>query len=433
VTGADYLERLQAALAAFEPGEREDFLREMESHIEDLCARHPEEDEENLVSGLTPPERLAEELLGPGSPGRVGRTEAGGSSKDGGSQEGTKAGGDSRLDRGSRGPAEKLRAAFEAIASLGLFSEEGRRRSGAAEIRLDFGHDHGQFLRDFPSEGLVDVEVRLGSADLLVCQGVEGKIQVAASGEDPGSALTFTVSEGRLCIEEAEGRGEGLDEIRLELPAGLSLVELSSRSGDVDCEDLDAELSIETVSGDLRLRGLQAACRVQTASGDIDASGCASMSVTSASGDIALEDFDGDVIAEAASGDIDIEGVRGSAAVKSASGDLGIRDVAERVAARSASGSVEIGDCAGPIGIISTSGEVEVDVSGGFGGLTVSTVSGDISVTLPDEPDALVKAQSKSGEVRIGDREGAGSDLVLGSGGSELLLSSLSGDIDVDW
>lgn len=371
MTVREYLGGLERGLRGMDECEREDFLREMESHIADLRERRPEESEEAIVAGLTPPESLAAELLGAGS--------GEGAASEGARNEGARgepgagrrtSGSDafgSREGGRDRGVGERLREALGLLESLGGL---GRRA----------GRDEAEFARELPGEGLASVRVFLLSGDVRVRPSADGRLRLRAEGLSDEDRLRITRTGGRLELLEENHGGPSIEGLELELPdGGIEALELETKSGDLDIEGFACAVSAKTLSGDIVARECPGSVQAESASGDIHLEACGRASAATLSGDISVEEPSGEVAAKSASGGIDL------------------------------------------------------DFAEGFPGCAVQTVSGDVTIGFPDPPDAKVRASSVSGGVSVGGEEGRRVELVLGSGGPELSVQTVSGDISVEW
>ena len=173
-------------------------------------------------------------------------------------------------------------------------------------------------------------------------------------------------------------------------------------------EGSDVELA--TQSADLEGRGRLGAVTARSASGDATLDDVASLSFTTASGDLTAGDVGGALTAKSASGDVDVRSVGTTGSVTTVSGDIRIGGAAGAVAAKSVSGDVEIGAAAGSVLVGTVSGDVEVGaVPGLVLWIDAQSVSGSMSCELDvgDEPaasrdDAVeFRVRSVSGDVRI--------------------------------
>jgi hypothetical protein len=380
--------------------EREDFLREMESHIEELASRRPGEGEETIVDGLTPPERLAEGLL---SAEEIGAGASAGADASGGAS-GPAPGAGEREGRfegsGGRRRAERLRSLLESLARF-----EGGPGTG----------EGADLVRDISAEGLRSLSVELLASDLRVESSEDGALHLRAEGLSDPEQLSVAVKDGVLELVERGGYRHGIDSLELSLPDCIGELELTLLSGDLELEGLGCEVSAHTKSGDIVARACSGALLAETASGDISLEDC------------------GLVSAESASGDIEARGIGGDFAAKTASGDIEVESVGGKIGVTTSSGEVEARKIAGPFAAMSVSGGVSASWEGAFAGAVLSTVSGDLSLSFDGEPDARLRLLTRTGRVEVDGERARQGELILGSGAEELKVTSVSGNIELEW
>src|ERR1700744_1095498 len=144
-------------------------------------------------------------------------------------------------------------------------------------------------------------------------------------------------------------------------------------------------------------------------------------SVRSVSGAITLDGLGGRVEARTVSGDVEAQDVNGQVSFNSVSGDLTLAGGAlDRLNAKTVSGSV--------------TADVHL---GKPGQVRVATVSADVALRLPAQPDARVRLRSTSGQVlsefdclRAAHGPGARSvNGTLGAGSGQISVSTLSGRV----
>lgn len=146
--------------------------------------------------------------------------------------------------------------------------------------------------------------------------------------------------------------------------------------------------------------------------------------ISSASGDVKVENVTGDLTAKTASGDVDVTNVTGKIEASSASGDVTVRDAAGAVSAETASGDVD----------------VRIARLAGDGDLEFSTASGNVSVRVPGDTNADVEMRTMSGSVKTDfglqvnrPQYGPGESAEgrIGGGGRRMKLSTASGDVEL--
>ncbi len=147
----------------------------------------------------------------------------------------------------------------------------------------------------------------------------------------------------------------------------------------------------------------------------------AKTSIRSVSGDITLDGVTGSVDANTLSGDIEAQSIDGSITFHSVSGDLTL-----------AGGSV------GRVDANTVSGRITADIDlDDAGDMRVATVSGEVAVRLPAQTDARVDLRSTAGKVRSGFdslscSRNPGSNAVtgtLGAGSGRLSVTTMSGSV----
>ncbi len=201
---------------------------------------------------------------------------------------------------------------------------------------------------------------------------------------------------------------------------------LATQSGDARASEIAGDVIVESASGEIVLEGILGAVTAKSISGDIQAIRLSGQSFKgeTQSGDASLKEATvPNVQLHTVSGDVLVEGVSGKTlSLKSVSGDSEARSVSfdESLSLASTSGSLT---CAprGPLAL---------------GALSLSTVSGDAHLTLPEKTHASLEAKSQNGEVSgtIGEitLSGKSASETIGSGaGATLTVSSVSGDLTI--
>lgn len=453
----EYIEALGAALRGADASVRDDIIREMEGHIDELAERRPELDEEALIETLSPPGSLAagllEELgLSESQPSPGGQAASAGSAPSGAGASFGERHGDGR-DRRDRDPkssfrifddagkygfhinidekdfegldelnglGEKLKESFKGLDGLGATIRDAVRNA----VR-GFGGGLDGSSRDWSTEldveGIDELSLDFSRADMSIepCEGSTLGLEIEVEGEPDvlGDYEPLVTREGRaLAIKDAEGSRARRLEIRV--PASILRMAIDTVSGDMECDAGGRDLRISSVSGDVELKGADRA-QVVTTSGDLTISGCGALVLETRSGDIEVEEVSGMVRAQSASGDIRMEGVGGPVEAKSLSGDL----------------ELELGD--GPVKASTASGNVSLGVGAGFSGGEVDTKSGDVDADL-GKASLEIYAETVSGDVEL-DGESAPDRVphrlkaLSGQGGGRLVLRSVSGNVRADW
>ncbi|MFD1954215.1 DUF4097 family beta strand repeat-containing protein [Paenibacillus thailandensis] len=274
--------------------------------------------------------------------------------------------------------------------------------------------------QSFPSDELSNIDIESDSLDVNIVRGSGDDVVVTLAGRaTKGIADNFTL--------DAEQNG---DTLKLTLQSDDSFrlgfhwsdVEMTVELPDKAWNEINARLS----SGDLSLEGIQAeSAALRSGSGDVKA--------------VSLN-ASGEAVLEAGSGDIEIEDITAEAIrAKSNSGDIEI----ERYEARlldfdAASGDVALEDGFAELKGEAGSGNIHVNADELRYDSVLKNGSGDISIDLAKEPEALtVSIRSGSGDAEVlkdgfvpqGNNDDNDANGMFGTGSVKLQASSGSGDI----
>lgn len=143
------------------------------------------------------------------------------------------------------------------------------------------------------------------------------------------------------------------------------------------------------------------------------------------SGDIALRDFAGDVVADTGSGDVNAESGKGSFKCDTGSGDCALRGFrGERISLDTGSGDIHVTDSTAAFVKADTgSGDVFLEVEDSEE-IAADTGSGDVSVDAGGPKLSRIKADTGSGDVSV---------KLPRSAGFELMADTGSGDVASDF
>lgn len=312
-----------------------------------------------------------------------------------------------------KGVSDSLKEAFEGLSDLDLggeiFRTMGKIR-GESEREIIVTTDDASGLKINNKWG--DVRVNGTESDEIT---VHAKITTWSAAGDLAkrAADTMEIKLNRdgdswaleNSLQKTEGVGARVD-YEITVPRSIS-VSASTGSGDLWLEDLDGSQVINTLSGDISIANLGSnpddSQEMHTNSGDVVAGSLTgNVSVSSHAGDIMINGFRGTLAATTKSGDIQIKEGRGCVKLRTMSGDLGVE-------------LAELGD---------------EDTS-------LSTVSGDVDLHLPENSDITVAAKSTSGDIDsgLGLTVTKSSDHILegtlGAGTVGVEISTVSGDIGI--
>jgi DUF4097 and DUF4098 domain-containing protein YvlB len=240
---------------------------------------------------------------------------------------------------------------------------------------------------DFSSIDRIELEGVSGDVILLPANGRGGRVELREN-VTPRGNFEPTVEEhgGTLEIQEKwQGRSSrGEVEWTIYLPTDGVEIEISTASGSLSAENIDAHIDLSTASGDVELIDVELDRR---------------SSLSTSSGTYTIEDMrvSEDVSFSTASGDILLSNV----------------EIDAGVSFSTASGDVECNGCRGHLTFSSASGDVVVKNSSMDGPGKFSSASGDVRLHLDESPRDGLSASSASGDVVLDGDLGRNYTLVM--------------------
>jgi DUF4097 and DUF4098 domain-containing protein YvlB len=248
----------------------------------------------------------------------------------------------------------------------------------------------------FPTDHPLHLHLRSGRGTVQVVAEDLTEAAVDISGRDSNQVRVGLSNDGRvLAVEVPRHRWLSSPprlDITVRIPSG-STVELGTASASITTRGPLAKADVKTASGEVSIEQVDGDCHADAASGDL-----------------ALGTIGGAVRLRSASGDLRVARVVGRCTAKSASGAVDIGWAGDLVSAVSVSGAVTVRDAArGEVVCKTTSGNVAVGVrKGTLVWLDLTTVSGRTTSGLsPDqapsgrEETLTVKVQTVSGNITI--------------------------------
>lgn len=242
--------------------------------------------------------------------------------------------------------------------------------------------------------------------------------------EKGGSWLKKIFGKDRITVR---GKGSGLEvwaDVVVEVPKGRSL-EVRLGAGEIEAEELEASLVLDTHSGAIRARQITGDLLADTGSGQVTATDIdGNLNVDTGSGKVILEHCKGEKIqVDTGSGGVKAEGL-----------------VCKKLNIDTGSGSVRARQVTADEARIDTgSGAVVLQLdSMGEGRFVLDTGSGSIVLDLPEDASARITADTGSGSMNnnlqgavvknMGRRE---MSLEVGGGAARISLDTGSGSITV--
>ena len=277
-----------------------------------------------------------------------------------------------------------------------------------------FGHTD-TFDTVVPVNGIEELEIHWMAGELEVSAGERENILLSEGRSEHASPMRVEVRGSCLCVFYAQdGSFHGAKNLTIALPSSLA-------GGLHRC-------TVQSLSADTALSGLVVQdLSVKTASGHQDIRLIADRAVlTSTSGDLELELDAREITATTASGDLDLEAVETEIAkLSTASGDSYCRGSVQRLLMNSASGDLAFSGNAEQIQAKTASGDCCLELEQAPQELSISSVSGDVEVTLPHAAACHLRLNSRSGDVSF---SGIRTDV---ENGPVYRVQTVSGDIDI--
>jgi hypothetical protein len=160
---------------------------------------------------------------------------------------------------------------------------------------------------------------------------------------------------------------------------------------------------------------------IKVVSSEVKVSGIiGDLTLKTVSGDIQLDSISGQIDVESVSGDIVGSGLTGISMSKTVSGDIGISNAAFN-----------------QVKFHSTSGDLVMETNLGDGPYHFNTVSGDVILKLPQKNNAEIVLKSLSGSLRTNlqvqksNQSNGRQTVIIGKGGTQITMNSVSGDLSV--
>ncbi len=293
----------------------------------------------------------------------------------------------------------------------------------------------------------VDERLSVGADVQIEIENLRGKVEII--GTDNNEVWVIGKLDEKANDFVFEQQGDSVI-IQVQMPS-------STHNSFWDNDDEESNLTIEVpknaainfrgVSSDVVLNNLHSDTNIKTVSGNIYAENLHSrVELTSVSGDIKTEDLGGKIFLNTVSGNIKDKQSTGQLNYQAVSGDIDASSGAERVSASVISGNLEV-VLARVVDakLTSISGNVEVSMElSNDGLLKVSSVSGDVDVKFQQGVNAEFKVQSHAGGRiynNLNDdkvdkaKHGPSSWLatITGTGSATVKASSVSGSINLHY
>lgn len=285
-------------------------------------------------------------------------------------------------------------------------------------------------LTESPADAIRSVNVSFVSEDVVIAKGSGDKIRVEQFGPSDLSEeylMRVRVSGSELIVESGPytqrsgflfggWNSDAYSRIEISLPRDLAdSIAVATTSGTIDSEGVSApRYDASSVSGDVTLASLRAqdiSCSTTSGNITVENAQCDTLGAGTVSGTVNLDaEVKGNLRCDSTSGELFTQGSAGSAVMKSISGDVDAQFTKlEGFEANTTSGAVHLA----------------VQNAHGLKNVSASTVSGDVTVSLPSGTAVNPDFSSASGSMHTS--TGTGS-FTTTENGLRIQVDTASGD-----
>jgi DUF4097 and DUF4098 domain-containing protein YvlB len=161
----------------------------------------------------------------------------------------------------------------------------------------------------------------------------------------------------------------------------------------------ESSLKIDTASADIEARGLFGTAHVNSGSGDMQLDRIAAGDLKAGSGDVEVEEVTAEIKVKTGSGDVTLGPVGGACDVMAGSGDVVLDTVEGALKVKTGSGDVVVGVGGDRVEVMAGSGDLQIkQVSRGE--VFAKTGSGDVMIGVAAGTAAYLDIQTVTGDVR---------------------------------
>jgi DUF4097 and DUF4098 domain-containing protein YvlB len=345
------------------------------------------------------------------------------------------------------------------VATLGLFMTTGSLQAKVFQFKTTTEYAVEKDFELTVANTSGSIEVSYSPGDKVVVETIkeidassreeaerlENRLEVAIKASKKSIDIDTHYPRGRSSASFLEELFRWSDDLKasikyvIEIPTSVNL-EISSTSGDIRLLGLTGWGRVSGTSGDIKVVGFTGDLKIETTSGDIslkDIKG--NIDTKSTSSDMLFDNVAGDVVVQSTSGDTEAHWLIGEMRVTKTSGDVRIDALSGDIDINTTSGNIDIDQKEGSVFVSTSSGDVRVhsEMTNGKR-FEVETISGNITMAVPSEMKGRVKLETVSGsidtdlavEVRSFDKHRL--EGKIGGEGPEVILSTTSGDINLD-
>ena len=312
------------------------------------------------------------------------------------------------------------------------------------------------------------IDIFAGSVELV---GIDGatNIQITAEVHEPNRVKYEVIQKGNTVQVIAKQKRRGLGTRRDKLTGKVDLqvrmptqanMEIRTNIGNIDARQFIGESELRTIAGDISVADSQGEFTLKTEIGGINArqiSGEFELQTTA--GDISVADGQGEFTLKTEIGEISARQIVGEFELRTTAGDISVADGQGEFTLETEIGGISAHQIVGEFELQTTAGDILVaDGQGEFtleteiGGINFageftdqsdnlfSSVSGDIEVTLVEEPNVELQASTHmAGKIYLGQsisKSGTSGEnrilsMTMGSGTANLVLETQNGNVRI--
>ena len=283
--------------------------------------------------------------------------------------------------------------------------------------------------RDFPVKAGQSLEVDLRSGGRITVTGwdreqVQVKVDLREGSEaDWGIEMAATAGGVEVRSQAREGRLHSSPSFTFQVPRRFDL-KLKTMGGAIDLKDVEGRIAGKTMGGKLELVGLKGELNLETMGGGVTLRDSrVDGAVKTMGGRVLIANVTGDIKGSSLGGNVVYVNVRGKdgkssgqvvkistmggeinvadapqgADVHTMGGDIRIRSAARFVKAKTMGGDIDLPAVDGRIDATTMGGDIEAVIVGDPGqgdkGTTLTSMGGDITLTVPEKLDMTIEIQ----------------------------------------
>lgn len=248
-----------------------------------------------------------------------------------------------------------------ATLSLGLMTHAFAAEQVDKQLRIESG---------------TPIQIKVQRGEVLIQSWDKNEVSVSGTLDELSEGFIFEQQGNQLKIEDKmprqyNGNGKDGSKLTIKVPHTVNL-SADTISANLQISQLQGELALNTVSGNISASHLNGKPALHTVSGDITTQG-----------------LNGNIQLETVSGEIQDTDSKGEINYRLVSGDLNSQTLAQQITVEQVSGEITANwSQAKEIHLRSVSGDSQVSLANSINKANLESVSGDITLTFTQLPDA---------------------------------------------